>query len=126
MSTSEELKINKLAKLNEIEYARQRKLAAGDLGLTVGSLDRLVRRIQIDVKKRLDERAAALAAIKPWNWEVNGAKLLDSLTRAFNRYMVLRPGEAEACALWVVFTHAQDAFDISPRLKIESPERECG
>jgi hypothetical protein len=34
--------------------------------------------------------------------------------------------EALTCALWVLFTHTHDAFEISPLLLIHSPVPECG
>jgi hypothetical protein len=60
------------------------------------------------------------------NDEAFGAKLLDSLVEQILRYVVLSKNEARATALWIVHTHACDLSQISPRLKIQSPETGCG
>jgi putative DNA primase/helicase len=58
--------------------------------------------------------------IEPWSEPVDGAILLNELTAAIRRYVVLEDGAAEAVALWVLHTHALGAFLISPRLAITS------
>ena len=71
-------------------------------------------------------RSLELPTPEPWPDEVQGEVLLDELSEAIRRYLVLEPGSAEAVALWVVHAHCLDAFSISPRLAITSPERGCG
>lgn len=39
---------------------------------------------------------------------------------------MLAAGQANAAALWIVFTHAHDAFDTSPRLVAKSPQKRSG
>jgi putative DNA primase/helicase len=63
---------------------------------------------------------------EPWESEVDGADLLDDLTNATREYLILRKGLAETVALWVVFTHCHNAFEVSPVLAITSPTPECG
>ena len=63
---------------------------------------------------------------EPWSEPVDLAPLLDELRARFRRHLALPEGAAEAMALWVVFTHAFDAADISPRLALLSPVPECG
>jgi hypothetical protein len=72
------------------------------------------------------KRAGIRPAPVPWPQTVNGADLLDELTKVFTRYLVLPKGAAEAIALWALFTHAFEAFDVSPRLALLSPVPECG
>ena len=55
---------------------------------------------------------------EPWNDLVDGAILLNELTAAIRRFVVLEDGAAEAVALWVLHTHSLEAFLISPRLAI--------
>ncbi len=57
---------------------------------------------------------------------MNGADVLDELAETFERFLVLPEGAADACALWAVFAHTHDAFDVSPILAITSPEMRCG
>jgi Protein of unknown function (DUF3631) len=58
--------------------------------------------------------------------ELSGADLLDALTALISQYVVLSKNEARTVALWIVHTHAFDLFQITPRLKIQSPEPGCG
>lgn len=51
----------------------------------------------------------------------DGAALLDEVSRFISRYVVLTPAQADACALWVMHTHALDAADFTPYLHIHSP-----
>ena len=41
-------------------------------------------------------------------------------------YLALSKGAATTIALWILFAHAHDAFQISPILAITSPEMRCG
>jgi len=72
------------------------------------------------------DRAGIRAAPVPWSQPANADELLNDLTQVFAQYLVLPPGAAEAIALWVLFTHAFEAFDVSPRLALLSPLPECG
>lgn len=63
---------------------------------------------------------------EPWPEPVSGSKLLDDLRSLFTRYLVLPRGGAEAAALWTVFTHAHDAFSISPILGVTAPQKGSG
>jgi Protein of unknown function (DUF3631)/Bifunctional DNA primase/polymerase, N-terminal len=62
----------------------------------------------------------------PWPDPVDGVVLFNELTAALGRYLALPEGALEAMALWVVFTHAFDAAEVSPRLALLSPVPECG
>jgi hypothetical protein len=57
---------------------------------------------------------------------VDGVVLLGEIIAVFGRHLVLPDGAAEAMALWVLFTHAFDAAEVSPRLALLSPVPECG
>ena len=63
---------------------------------------------------------------EPWPHPVDGAELLAALCEAISRFIVLPTGALEAMALWVLHAHAHDAFFVSPRLALYSPEKRCG
>ena len=48
------------------------------------------------------------------------------IVETINRYVALSSAAAIATALWCVYAHAFEAFYISPRLAIVSPEKRCG
>lgn len=88
-------------------------------------------RIRADVQRLLpasaNDKKVVVTDPEPWPDPIeNGAMLLDEIERTFVRYMVLPNHAASALALWTVFTHALDAFDVAPILAIQSPVRRCG
>lgn len=54
------------------------------------------------------------------------AAALDCAVEFEADYVVLGDHERDAVALWVAHTYVMDAFDCTPYLSVESPERECG
>jgi hypothetical protein len=74
-------------------------------------------------EKFLDEEAAAAALPPP----EEGHGLIDDV-RAFVGEHVAFPSHRalDAVALWVVHTHALDAFESTPRLVLVSPEKQTG
>ena len=73
-----------------------------------------------------EQRHFPPADIEPWPEPVDGAALLDDLVATFLQYLSLPEGAAVLLALWVMFTHAFEAVEVSPRLVFTSPEPECG
>lgn len=80
-----------------------------------------------------DDRPASGSALEdllsdpePWPEEVDGAGLLDELAETLRHYVVMPEGAPEAVALWIVYTHCFDAFDVSPYLYVRSPVKRCG
>jgi Protein of unknown function (DUF3631)/Bifunctional DNA primase/polymerase, N-terminal len=63
---------------------------------------------------------------EPWPDPVGGAALLDSIRRAFRRYIVLPQGADIALALWVLHAWTFDAGEISPFMVLVSPTKRCG
>jgi hypothetical protein len=120
----DETKLQQLSKLSPLDYQRQRLDAAKVLGITVGALDKLVRR----TKAEAEEADARLPHwdVGPYNTEVPGAKLLDDIERTFRRYIVLPGGAGVALALWTLHAWTMEAGDISPFMVLVSPTKRCG
>jgi hypothetical protein len=55
-----------------------------------------------------------------------GAELLDALSAFVRRYVVMSTAQPTAVTLWVIHTHAFEAFEQSPYLAITSPEKRSG
>jgi putative DNA primase/helicase len=116
--------IDRLAVLSRLKYEEQRKAIAKSIGISVTGLDAAVgevRRSTGGQGKPLD-----LPEPKPWETAVEGKDLLLGLIAAVQRYMVMDETEVVATALWIIHCHAFRAFDITPRLAITSPEKQCG
>lgn len=119
--------ITRLAAMSPLEYDRLREIYAKKLGIRVRTLDAEVKRLRGEAAQ--GETAASGLDLKdpePWPNAVNGAELLDRLTAAIRRHMVLPSGAAEAVALWIIHSHAHDTAAISPILAVTSPTPECG
>jgi putative DNA primase/helicase len=109
-------------------YRRNLKERHVNLTLFDHALDHLRRgqRQQVDVAATLAGATNTLPTPQPWPADVDGATLLEELVTMFATHIVLPPGADVALALWVLFSHAIDAFDIAPRLAIASATKRCG
>ena len=117
----------RLAALSPIEYDRVRIAEAEKLGVRVGTFDQEVLRYRpLEDDARAAGRALSLASPEPWSDPIDGAALIGMIVETINRYVALSSAAAIATALWCVYAHAFEAFYISPRLAIVSPEKRCG
>ncbi len=64
--------------------------------------------------------------IEPYEQEVDGVTLLNSISEELLKYVILPSGAANAIAAWTVLTYSSDAFRILPNLGITSPVKRCG
>jgi uncharacterized protein DUF3631/primase-like protein/DNA primase RepB-like protein len=124
--TDEDAEIARLARLSKVEYERERKTAAEKLGLRASILDRLVRDARPVDDTKEQGRPLTLPEPEAWAEAVDGAELLNDITSAISSHVILPATSADVLALWVVHTHAVEAFTITPRLAIMSPEKQCG
>jgi putative DNA primase/helicase len=119
-----------LAKMSPAEYSRVRRNEAKRLGIGVGALDEEVKSRRLARHERAGEdgqgRTPFLCDPEPWPGELDGAEVIQELAETFVRHLTLPEGASTALALWVIFTHAHNAFQISPLLAITSPEKGCG
>ena len=117
----------RLAALSPIEYDRVRIAEAEKLGVRVGTLDEEVLRYRPqDDDARAAGRALSLASPEPWPDPIDGVALIGAIVETISHYVALSQAAAIATALWCVYAHAFEAFYISPRLAIVSPEKRCG
>ena len=115
------------AVLSPYEYDRVRAPEAEKLGIRVATLD-----AEVDKIRPANEptpgagRPLVLPSPEPWPDPVSGAELLNEIATAIHRYVVLPPESIVASTLFVAYAHAFQAWSISPRLAITSPEMQCG
>lgn len=124
-STEDKRRLKELAEMSPAEYGRCREDLAAKLGIAKSYLDQEYKERRKRVKAE-DGDDDFLADPEPWPEPVDGADLLDLLSKTVALHVVLPNGAAEAIALWVLFAHAHDCFDISPLLCATSPTPECG
>jgi putative DNA primase/helicase len=119
-----EKRIEELANLKKLAYAKVRTEAATELGIRVGDLDKMVREKHAqseDVQAELPHWK-----VEPWDQPVSTAELLSAIRKAFRRYIVLPKGAGVASPLWTLHAWTMDAGDISPFLVFVSPTKRCG
>jgi putative DNA primase/helicase len=119
----------RLAALSPLEYDRARKAEAERLGVRVSVLDEEVRRARPEADSggsRAQGRAVSIPDAEPWPDAVNGASVLTEAASMLRAHAALPAGADVALALWAAHTHAFDAFAVTPRLVITSPEKRCG
>ena len=120
-----EAEIVRLARLDPITYDQQREGAAKAIGIRVSTLDEAVQ-AQRPMPEAATGRGVSLPEAEPWPSAVGAAELLDALTAAVRRHVILRPAAAEVVALWIAHTWVAEKFQHTPRLGITSPAKRCG
>jgi hypothetical protein len=131
-NSDDEAEIARLAALPLLEYERERQPAAERLGVRIGVLDKLVdaKRAESAVEENDDTggqgRPIEFREILPWERPVDGARLLSDLSCGIRRYVVIEQQQADAIALWVLFTHTFDAFEFAIKIIINSPTKRSG
>jgi putative DNA primase/helicase len=112
-----------LSALSPVGYGAIRDGFAARLGVPIKFLDDEYKERR---KGKSDDEADALPSPDPWAEPVDGAELLDKLSKTAASHLILPTGAAETIALWTLFAHAHDSFHMSPVLGITSPTPECG
>ena len=97
--------------------------------IKVSELDKAI--ASIDTAGELDDsggqgRAIKFPEVELWPSPVDGDALLEDIVAQIERHVRLPREAAIGVALWVMHAHCFDAFPISPRLGIVSPEKRCG
>ena len=116
--------LNELGEMSPAEYGRRREEIADTTATPRTFLDMEYRERRRRAKA--DDVVEFLSDPEPWPEPVNGVALLDEIRDAAARHIVLPEGGAEIMALWTVFAHCHDGFDVSPLLALTSPTPECG
>lgn len=117
--------IRELAALSPMAYDRVRESKAKELGVRVGTLDKLVAEVRNEITAQ-QSAAELVSADEPWSESVDGAELLRELISLLRKHAIIPKGADVAIALWIVGTYAYDAFRIWAKLLLSSPEKRCG
>ena len=94
-----------LAKTKGLDYDRQRKAAAKELGVSARAIDDEVR------ARREDAQVAPLYGhwiVEPWPEPVDGDSLLRDIIRRIQRHVVISDDGALVIAFWVMFSWVHD------------------
>jgi putative DNA primase/helicase len=118
--------LQRLSKLNPIEYDRVREEEAKRLGVRVSVLDKEVSRARESSGEPLKGRALEFYIPEPWNEPVDGSLVLDEAYITIKRHMAISDEYAATAVLWAAHVHVFDLFSHTPRLGISAPDAECG
>jgi putative DNA primase/helicase len=116
--------LDELGEMSPVEYGRRRDEIADRIGTARSFLDKEYKERRRAAKE--DSSGEFLRDATPWPDRVKGTDVLAEIRDAASKHAVLPEGSAEVVALWTMFTHCHDCFDISPALVFTSPTPECG
>jgi putative DNA primase/helicase len=108
---------------DRIQRAAKIKDTAKALGVPSAAIKEEIKRRQYEIG---DNKEGLPPEPEMWPQPISGAQLLNDIVAAAERHLILPEGAAAATALWVLFAHAHDCFEISPILTATSPTPECG
>src|SRR5947207_3019305 len=94
--------VEALARKDFVDYDRMRVDVAETLGIRVGTLDDKVEAVR---KARSDSDQGSVIVvedIEPWAESVDGAALLDEMSKAMTAHIAMKETEADTIALWCV------------------------
>jgi putative DNA primase/helicase len=114
--------IKQLAALKPLEYDRIRAEKAKALKVRPATLDSMVKA----ERESNNQDDSPFADIEPWHEAIAPAQLLDEVTSAIQRFIVLDKHQAQTAALWVAACWFIDVIHCAPIALINAPERACG
>jgi putative DNA primase/helicase len=115
-----------LGAMAEAEYGKQRDEISERFGIPLAWLDREYKRRRRDFLKGAGTTKKFLTDPEPFPFPIEGPRLARVLIKMVRRHVIVSRHAAVAVILWIVFAHCFRAFNISPILAIESPEKRCG
>ena len=121
--------IERLARLDHLDYALIRKAEAKRLGISVKLLDAEVRKARDRIAGKTKPAKTNEFDIKNtplWPRPVDGAELLNALVELIGSYVIMSREQCWTVALWVLFTHCFAAANNAPKLWVKSAERRSG
>lgn len=117
--------VDRLASLPPLDYETQRDEVAKIFAVRKSVLDAEVAKLRPPEASE-DSESCITQDVEPWESPVNGQTLFEEIRDTISKYLALQQYQAEAVALWSIFSYCIDANNIAPKLLIHSPEKRCG
>lgn len=112
-----------LSKQPPVQFEHHLKKVVEQYGMRTSKVEQIVKKIRTQADR---SKGGVFEAPEPWPEAVDGRILIKDIRQTLLRYCILPEGADLIIGLWVLFAHAHDAFQISPILAIQSPEKRCG
>jgi putative DNA primase/helicase len=122
--TGLERAVKAIAGLPILQREIERKRLAKEYDVRKSTIDQYIK--EFTKKEESGGTADVVTEVEPFEGEVDGAMLLDTISKEISKYVILPNGAREPIAAWCVLTYAYDAFRILPILGIVSPTKRCG
>ena len=122
---SDEALIERLAGLDGLNFARAKKAAAEQLGISITDLNKLVKAEQ-SKEKQTQGSITLFDDVEPCAHPVDGAAMLDDVLSLLQQHVIADAETLHAAALWVCLTWLADYATVLPLAVITAPEKGCG
>ena len=122
--TSLEREVNAIAGLPILQREVERNRIAKEYDVRKPVIDQYIK--EFTKKEKAGGTAEVVTEVEPFEEEVDGSMLLNSISEELSKYVILPDGAVEPIATWCVLTYCYDAFRILPILGVVSPTKRCG
>ena len=112
-----------LTKLNKLDYAKQRKVAAKELGIGAGDLDCIIKEMRGEAE---DGSGELVKTVEPWDEAVELAELLNDISAVIDKHIVCNAEVKTAATLWIAYSWCIEHVPFAPLAIITAPEMQCG
>ena len=118
-----DVEIKRLVKLRKLDYAKDRKDSAKNLGITTRELDEIVKEAR---GKDESGTVELVKTVEPWDKPIALNELLDEIRKVFHRHIVCDSEVKTAATLWVAYSWCIEHVPFAPLAIITAPEKACG
>ena len=119
-----ESQVKAIAGLDLLQRELERNRIAKEYNVRVSVIDEYIK--QFTKQEETGGTLEVVTEIEPFEEEVDGAMLLNTISGELSKYVILPDGAGDTIAAWTLLTYSSDAFRILPNLGITSPVKRCG
>lgn len=119
-----EKEVKAIAGLDLLQRELERNRIAKKYNVRVSIIDQYIK--QFTKQEETGGTLEVVTEVEPFDDEVDGAMLLNTISGELSKYVILPDGAGDAIAVWTLLTYSSDAFRILPNLGITSPVKRCG
>ena len=116
--------VKAIAGLDLLQKELERNRIAKEYNVRVSVIDEYIK--QFTKQEKIGGSLEVVTEVEPFDDEVDGAMLLNTISKELSKYVILPNGAGDAIAAWTLLTYSSDAFRILPYLGLTSPVKRCG